>query len=1267
MSLLGNYAPVEGFHPIGAIGGAISGMAIDGVGHVAPNNDGPIIELLKGYIERPENQKILGYVLNVMYGNFSGQHITVNTVKIGPYYSRPAASGAPFSELKLLRQKSVATVQLTGSSFRYDAWDLRSAYGQQQYGAFSGRMAGSLLMAVTAGAVRDLYAVARGYVMAFVLPYCMGRDPTKVFTDLLKFRIDCWGSCAFPEGLRNVIEQGNMRVSDQEGSTDTIVAPPNVVNLGGAIHATELRSSLAGPGAVATRERGLSTVTTILDKTVVVANNAAKFLPGYGPSNELIGCSEIGERYFVSGEESGRYRSSSMSVSLFDDTRGRFVPVELKEMVEHSGRYAADGSPQSPSTKGINSQYEDPFEYDVNGGKHVNSFVGTFKLEGGFFKTLVRSITDSFEAATSYPRGEIVYTLSVLLDQVISALEQAPVTVEFFEVLREVNESNTSGYIPNNYGSLNLPENRYSNPTVPPGYANANGLLYLASQVSSGEWDVKDYDKVLGLNIVKVVGALRSLVSYLRGISHDNPLFSEKLISDILPRKTLSDEDSAFVAFVQNAILQTHAFPIYLLPGKEAEVEDQPNNEGDVEDLGGEDEDLFAQFGAQMKRKQFNIRKDLGDNRDLFNKVDVEGILKTQFARYIATGKDIIQEPGDLVAWCAANNWGVNTPSDALNHLKWLLVFTISVSNFKTQFAKRQQMVTSLSLNLWEAFGEQAARNAECNVEEVIQRMNTFNFASSDKAKAASTEKIKTTLIAKLKASLTREFNAAERIFDKSNTAKKDDIVVTKGVENMLRTPLTWSRNFSEKLSKLVVSDGVTEFGDAFPMTQSTVESPFVPADINTLKLYNAKPEIARMTADEHRNSHPYSRIGTSMMSRAAVGNADNLKLHTSQGRTSAGVVPGVAAAKANKSNGGSVNSSQMRRPTQPQRIGVPYNSHARVQTIQDLMNLKNKDSRTKHHHARDTSFGESVSVMDRAFSDASGELLDATESTRFEESLYFISKLGRGFNRAVALFYVFCRNTLETIQNFIEADIQLPFEIMLVRPWMCYEVGNAFLVLSGGRTATAYMEIPQSYGGIDPNTRTVNTSHGTKFAISVSDATNLLDLPSVHVMSAKYGCNTTFFEPFSGKDIRQLKREGHSIISIIVPKGYSRKPDSPDFFDITGSLHLVDEKNEVQPFGATHYPGIDFVRRAFEVDAVRLSRNLPMEGSENALGPRTYEQNTVCFDGVYIPASVAGDGSVSYPYSTAQLGTGYWKKFGASADLGELRFGKPTKIGGKY
>jgi len=78
------------------------------------------------------------------------------------------------------------------------------------------------------------------------------------------------------------------------------------------------------------------------------------------------------------------------------------------------------------------------------------------------------------------------------------------------------------------------------------------------------------------------------------------------------------------------------------------------------------------------------------------------------------------------------------------------------------------------------------------------------------------------------------------------------------------------------------------------------------------------------------------------------------------------------------------------------------------------------------------------------------------------------------------------------------------------------------------------------------------------------------------------------------------------------------------------------------------------------------LARNLPIK-EDSALGPRTYGQNTVCFNGVYIRAKVASDGSVSYPYTEADLGTGHWKKFGVSADLQAFRFAKPTKVAGKY
>jgi hypothetical protein len=215
-----------------------------------------------------------------------------------------------------------------------------------------------------------------------------------------------------------------------------------------------------------------------------------------------------------------------------------------------------------------------------------------------------------------------------------------------------------------------------------------------------------------------------------------------------------------------------------------------------------------------------------------------------------------------------------------------------------------------------------------------------------------------------------------------------------------------------------------------------------------------------------------------------------------------------------------------------------------------------------------------------------------------------FSSNAGYAF-RFVAATFLFSSITFDDIKKLHEADIFVPIDVVLCKPWMTYRASSVVMAKAGSETGETV--IGQQRFNMSSNTQD-GTIEGTMtyyVKAIVKNSRNVLVAPHIFIQSYERGNNTTFVTQKSIDKIRDrsgLFDSRESLIAMLVP--YDSKVHEHNWIDYRGRNNNVREK---------FHESADFYSHVFPVESTDIFN--PMETFVD-YEDQGYAPNTICWNG---------------------------------------------------
>jgi hypothetical protein len=158
---------------------------------------------------------------------------------------------------------------------------------------------------------------------------------------------------------------------------------------------------------------------------------------------------------------------------------------------------------------------------------------------------------------------------------------------------------------------------------------------------------------------------------------------------------------------------------------------------------------------------------------------------------------------------------------------------------------------------------------------------------------------------------------------------------------------------------------------------------------------------------------------------------------------------------------------------------------------------------------------------------------------------------------------------TLSSIENLIDKDIPLPFTMLLMRPFMEYEMCSAILMKGGSETGGTYVGHNSFTLGDDVQSK-LHYGNYTYYAKAVvREPRNIVIAENVFSDGYVGGNNTKFFKRGDNVD-EAVSRSSPSLIAMLVPADTREHMEQENPIDIRGSFNKYTDKQN-------HFVGAEY------------------------------------------------------------------------------------------
>lgn len=211
------------------------------------------------------------------------------------------------------------------------------------------------------------------------------------------------------------------------------------------------------------------------------------------------------------------------------------------------------------------------------------------------------------------------------------------------------------------------------------------------------------------------------------------------------------------------------------------------------------------------------------------------------------------------------------------------------------------------------------------------------------------------------------------------------------------------------------------------------------------------------------------------------------------------------------------------------------------------------------------------------------GDYLYDTLSSRFLNLLFHLSLESKtGLERALSIFGAFVQTTYGQFELMYEADIRLPVEAILSRPFKRYRALS--VIKTAPNIGTTYYKPAVVQLTADANGDLL-ISASLQYKSVFTGLENTFIMTGSHIVEPLAGCGTGFFKSNDGiTNFDQMSKnpQAPSLISILLPYGRSPKRSS---LDITGYFNIRGTPLSSRVFEGNdkpHYPTYKFIKEQF-------------------------------------------------------------------------------------